>query len=179
MNSEMTMTKNESATPSRMPVRISGSAAGSTTRQKSCGRRAPRPAAARKEDRVEEPEEDDEPRGEAPQCEEGEHDAQAQRERAPPRQRRAAKSPLHQVRHRAHEATSSTAAAVCWTYHARGVPVKAPPKAIYCARMGDLLLRQGLVDGRRQDVALRDGRIWRIGPALDPTGGETLDVEDK
>ena len=68
---------------------------------------------------------------------------------------------------------------MCWTYHARGVPVKAPPKAIYCARMGDLLLRQGLVDGRRQDVALRDGRIWRIGPALDPTGGETLDVTDK
>jgi cytosine deaminase len=45
--------------------------------------------------------------------------------------------------------------------------------------MDHLLLRQGLIDGRRQDVAIRDGRIHRIGAALDAPGGETLDVTDK
>jgi cytosine deaminase len=45
--------------------------------------------------------------------------------------------------------------------------------------MGPLLLRQGLIGGRRQDVAIRDGRIHHIGPQLDPTGYETLDVADK
>jgi cytosine deaminase len=45
--------------------------------------------------------------------------------------------------------------------------------------MDNLLLRQGLIDGRRQDVAIRDGRIHRIGAALDAPGGETLDVTDK
>src|SRR3990167_3379504 len=44
---------------------------------------------------------------------------------------------------------------------------------------GGLLLRNGLVAGRRQDVAIRDGRIHRIGPDLAGPGGETLDVADK
>src|SRR5256884_437826 len=47
MNSEITMTKNDSASPRRMPVRISGSAAGSRTRKKSWRGRAPRLWAAR------------------------------------------------------------------------------------------------------------------------------------
>ena len=42
-----------------------------------------------------------------------------------------------------------------------------------------LLLRGGLVGGRRQDVAMRDGRIERIGAGLDAGGGETLDVADR
>jgi cytosine deaminase len=45
--------------------------------------------------------------------------------------------------------------------------------------MADLLLRGGIVQGRTQDVAVRDGRIHRIGPNLDPTGYEGLDVTDK
>ena len=45
--------------------------------------------------------------------------------------------------------------------------------------MSKLLLRQGLIAGRRQDVALRDGRIHRIGASLDATGHETLDVTDR
>lgn len=45
--------------------------------------------------------------------------------------------------------------------------------------MNALLLRGGLVEGRRQDVALRDGRIDRIAAALDATGQETLDVTDR
>src|SRR5262245_26735208 len=45
--------------------------------------------------------------------------------------------------------------------------------------MGDLLLRGGIVQGRTQDVAVRDGRIHRIGPNLDPTGYDGLDVTDK
>src|SRR3990167_4176621 len=44
---------------------------------------------------------------------------------------------------------------------------------------GGLLLRNGLVAGRRQDVAILDGRIHRIGPDLAGPGGETLDVADK
>jgi cytosine deaminase len=42
-----------------------------------------------------------------------------------------------------------------------------------------LLLRGGLVGGRRQDVAIREGRIERIGAGLDAGGGETLDVADR
>lgn len=45
--------------------------------------------------------------------------------------------------------------------------------------MNALLLRGGLVEGRRQDVALRDGRIDRIAAALDATVDETLDVTDR
>ena len=45
--------------------------------------------------------------------------------------------------------------------------------------MGPLLLRRGLVAGRRQDVAIREGRIHRIGPDLDAAGFETLDVTDR
>src|SRR5216117_340549 len=64
---------------------------------------------AREEDRIEEPEEHDEPGREAPQPEKREDGAEAQRERAPARERRPAEPPLHQVRHRAHPTTSSTA----------------------------------------------------------------------
>jgi cytosine deaminase len=39
-----------------------------------------------------------------------------------------------------------------------------------------MLLRNGIVAGRRQDVAIRDGRIVRIGPALPGGWGETLDI---
>jgi cytosine deaminase len=42
-----------------------------------------------------------------------------------------------------------------------------------------LLLRGGLVDGRRQDVAIRDGVIERRGAGLDARGYETLDVADR
>jgi len=42
-----------------------------------------------------------------------------------------------------------------------------------------LLLRGGIVGGRRQDIAIRDGRIERIGAGLDAGGGETLDVGDR
>src|SRR5882672_5124529 len=42
-----------------------------------------------------------------------------------------------------------------------------------------LLLRDGLVGGRRQDVAIRDGRIERVGAGLDAAGHETLDVTDR
>jgi cytosine deaminase len=45
--------------------------------------------------------------------------------------------------------------------------------------MADLLLRSGIVAGRRQDVAIRDGRILRIGPDLVGAWGETLDVADR
>lgn len=45
--------------------------------------------------------------------------------------------------------------------------------------MGGLLLRRGLIGGRRQDVAVRDGRIHRIGADLDPAGHDALDVTDK
>ncbi len=42
--------------------------------------------------------------------------------------------------------------------------------------MDDLLLRGGLIDGRRLDVAIRDGRISRIGAGLDAAARATLDV---
>jgi len=42
-----------------------------------------------------------------------------------------------------------------------------------------LLLRNGLVAGRRQDVAVRDGRIDRIGADLDMRADETIDVADR
>src|SRR5256885_6396087 len=42
-----------------------------------------------------------------------------------------------------------------------------------------LLLRDGLVGGRRQDIAIRDGRIERVGAPLDAAGYETLDVTDR
>ena len=42
-----------------------------------------------------------------------------------------------------------------------------------------LLLRDGLVGGRRQDIAVRDGRIERVGAGLDASGHETLDVSDR
>jgi cytosine deaminase len=45
--------------------------------------------------------------------------------------------------------------------------------------MNNLLLQNGLVAGRRQDVAIHDGRIQRIGAVLDPVGFDTLDVTDK
>ena len=45
--------------------------------------------------------------------------------------------------------------------------------------MADLLLRGGIVQGRTQDVAVRDGRLHRIGSNLDPTGYDRLDVTDK
>jgi len=41
------------------------------------------------------------------------------------------------------------------------------------------MLRGGLVGGRRQDIAIRDGKIRRIGGDLDPAGHDTLDVADK
>jgi cytosine/creatinine deaminase len=42
-----------------------------------------------------------------------------------------------------------------------------------------LLLRGAIVGGRRQDIAIRDGRIERIGAGLGAGGGETLDVGDR
>ena len=45
--------------------------------------------------------------------------------------------------------------------------------------MSQLLLRRGLVDGRQQDIAMRDGKIERIAPGLDATGYETIDVTGK
>jgi cytosine deaminase len=45
--------------------------------------------------------------------------------------------------------------------------------------MNTLLLQNGRVGGRRQDVAIRAGRIHRIGAVLDPVGYQTLDVTDK
>ncbi|MBI1733694.1 MAG: amidohydrolase family protein [Candidatus Rokubacteria bacterium] len=45
--------------------------------------------------------------------------------------------------------------------------------------MRNLTLRRGLVGGRRLDIAIRDGRIHRIGVDLDPSGAEVIDVTDK
>src|SRR5881628_1323517 len=42
-----------------------------------------------------------------------------------------------------------------------------------------LLLSGGLVGGRRQDIAIRDGRIERAGAGLDASGYQTLDVTDR
>src|SRR5262249_59814749 len=45
--------------------------------------------------------------------------------------------------------------------------------------MAPLMLRRGLVRGRRQDIAIRDGRIQRIGDDLDPSEHEVIDVTDR
>src|SRR5262245_414258 len=45
--------------------------------------------------------------------------------------------------------------------------------------MAPLMLRRGLVRGRRQDILIRDGRIHRIGDDLDPSGAEVIDVTDR
>src|SRR3989442_4564881 len=42
-----------------------------------------------------------------------------------------------------------------------------------------MLLRDGLVGGPRQDIAIRDGRIERVGAGLDAAGHEILDVRDE
>jgi cytosine/creatinine deaminase len=42
-----------------------------------------------------------------------------------------------------------------------------------------LLLRGGLIGGRRQDVALRDGRIERVGAGLEASGDATIDIADR
>ena len=51
--------------------------------------------------------------------------------------------------------------------------------ALYSAAMKPLFLRGGIVDGRRQDVTIRDGRIHRIAPGLDAGEYEVLDVAGK
>jgi cytosine deaminase len=45
--------------------------------------------------------------------------------------------------------------------------------------MDDLVLRGGLIDGRRLDVAIRGGRIRRIGAGLDAPARATLDAADR
>src|SRR6266850_8137052 len=55
----------------------------------------------------------------------------------------------------------------------------APPMLDAMTPAAPLLLRDGLVGGRRQDVAIRDGRIERVGAGLDAAGHETLDVTDR
>src|SRR5215468_5162872 len=45
--------------------------------------------------------------------------------------------------------------------------------------MSPIMLRRGLVRGRRQDIAIQDGRIHRIGDDLNPSGHETIDVTDR
>jgi cytosine deaminase len=47
------------------------------------------------------------------------------------------------------------------------------------APVSELLLQGGVVDGRRRDMLLRDGRIARIGARLDAAGADTLDVTDR
>ncbi|MGH7353065.1 MAG: amidohydrolase family protein [Candidatus Rokuibacteriota bacterium] len=42
-----------------------------------------------------------------------------------------------------------------------------------------MLLKNGIVAGLRQDVAIRDGRIHRIGPDLDASADVTLDITDR
>jgi cytosine deaminase len=49
----------------------------------------------------------------------------------------------------------------------------------YDRRMGPLLLRGGRIDGARLDLAMRDGRIERIGRDLPAAGYEVLDVPDR
>src|SRR5207247_11461694 len=66
-----------------------------------------------------------------------------------------------------------------WTYLTGRAAGQDGAQPLYCAAMGDLLLRRGVVDGRRRDVAIRDGRIHRLGVDLDPTGYDALDVTDK
>ena len=72
--------------------------------------------------------------------------------------------------------TASAAAAVWWTYLMRGAAGQDGAEALYCAAMGDLLLRRGVVDGRRRDVAIRDGRIRRLGVDLDPRALERVTI---
>src|SRR5436853_3161116 len=45
--------------------------------------------------------------------------------------------------------------------------------------MSTLFLRGGLVGGRTQDIAIRDGRIHTIGSGLAASADESLDVSDK
>ena len=45
--------------------------------------------------------------------------------------------------------------------------------------MSTLLLRGGIVDGKTRDLLLRDGRIARIGEALESGGGDVIDVRGK
>ena len=45
--------------------------------------------------------------------------------------------------------------------------------------MNNLVVRRGLVGGRRQDIAIGDGRIQRIGVDLDAAGADVIDVTDK
>ncbi len=45
--------------------------------------------------------------------------------------------------------------------------------------MSQLFLRGGLVDGRSQDILIRDGRIYRIGTRLEAGDAATLDVTGK
>jgi cytosine/creatinine deaminase len=45
--------------------------------------------------------------------------------------------------------------------------------------MAPLLIRGGVVGGRRQDLAIRDGRIARIGTELDADGFEILDAANR
>jgi len=45
--------------------------------------------------------------------------------------------------------------------------------------MGSLFLRDGIVDGRPQDILIGDGRIQRIEASLDAAGAEIIDVGGK
>ena len=45
--------------------------------------------------------------------------------------------------------------------------------------MDDLLLRGGIIEGQRQDVAIQQGRIHHMAPRLDTTARETLDIAGK
>jgi cytosine/creatinine deaminase len=45
--------------------------------------------------------------------------------------------------------------------------------------MTALLLRGGLVDGQPRDVLIRDARIARVAPGLDPQGADVVDIPDK
>ena len=43
----------------------------------------------------------------------------------------------------------------------------------------ELLLRGGIVDGRMQDILVRDGRIARVGARIDGGDAEVIDIADK
>ena len=45
--------------------------------------------------------------------------------------------------------------------------------------MENLLLRGGRIGSDRRDIAIRDGRIHRIGASLDPAGYQVLEIPDK
>src|SRR2546428_385552 len=79
---------------------------------------------------------------------------------------------------RAHGVTASVAA-VWWTYLTRRAAGQDGAEALYCAAMGDRLLRPGVVDRRRREVAIRDGRVRPLGVDLHPTGHAALDVTAK